>query len=275
MNAQSFYADPDLEDGFGSLTGRSSPHRGLDFPHDPGTTVCAYEHGIVRLIQFSAYIGWCVSVQLDDGTYAGWAHLRNIAVHVGQEVSADTPLGEVAGARDNPGSTWRGAHSHTTYGNSAQSIFEGTVWDPWPRISKALTSPSTGKKRTMYLVWDTTGTGYLVTGDGRLAISTMQIYNLFRRLINSNQASDRPETFNAEEMRLMDVHLKLLAVQKQSDVTVDVAKLASAIGDALGKTWNPKVDIATEKLVAAFDVATPRVVAAMLAEQSKRLAKTS
>lgn len=180
-------------------------HRGKDYINVRGTVVAAYEAGVVAKVQFSSYIGWCVVVRLSDGLYAGWAHLMNIAVKVGQTVGAGTTLANVAGSYDNPGTSWAGSHIHTTLGPSVDSIFQGTVYDPAPRIADNIEASTAGsgnrtpitepkrKKPSMYLKFDTEGVGILVTEDGVTGLSGQE-FNLFTRLINSDQSTVSPTT---------------------------------------------------------------------------------
>lgn len=65
----------------------------------------------------------------------------------------------------------------------------------------------------MFLIWDTNGTGYLVTTNGRLALPSMQVYNLFKRVVESDQSAAQPEIFNPQELQIIDDHLKQLARQ--------------------------------------------------------------
>lgn len=113
-------------------------HRGADYRRGAGQAVLAYERCTVVLVEWSRFIGWCVSARLADGRYAGWAHGRPPLVRVGQALNAGDRVFDVAGAADDPGVTWAGAHIHTTLGPSAESIFAGTVFDPAPRIAAAL-----------------------------------------------------------------------------------------------------------------------------------------
>ena len=70
----------------------------------------------------------------------------------------------------------------------------------------------------MLLVLDTTGTGWIVTPDGFGGLASPQIYQLFYRLINSDQTKSpfvngmRPENFLRAEVDIMDKQLKLLAI---------------------------------------------------------------
>ena len=122
----------------------------------------------------------------------------------------------------------------------------------------------------MDLVWDTDGTGYLVTEDGLMGLASPQVYNLFYRVINSNQGNSpfvkgaRPDTFNLAEVGIMRASLRLLTLSAKTQVAIDVVKLNSALGDALGRQFDVTADIDTDELAAAFAVAVPRITKAIL-----------
>lgn len=116
-------------------------HRGQDYKASVGDTIVTYEAGTVRKVQYSKYIGLVVVIEADsDHAFEGWAHTRNVKVAVGQYLPAGSAIAEVAGANDRPGSTWGGGHIHTTRGPSVESIFNGIVWDPRPKINLAKSS---------------------------------------------------------------------------------------------------------------------------------------
>lgn len=145
-SAASFYAPDKVRNRFavrGQFYGVAG-HRGQDFAAARGAPIPAYEHGIVVYNPpWSRYIGWCTVIRLDDGKYAGWAHLiGGTRLPVGTEVWRDTTIGAVAGAADDPGSSWDGAHVHTTLGANEESIFSGVVYDPLPRIQLSGASPA-------------------------------------------------------------------------------------------------------------------------------------
>lgn len=141
---------------------------------------------------------------------------------------------------------------------------------------------------TMYLDWDTNGTGYLTTTDGVLALSSMQFYNLFYRKINANQlahpnptfigqwvanpVAGRPMVFLAAEQSIMDNHLTLLSTQKLTGIQVDPDKMAAAIADALGDKFNGEIEVDADTLAAALEKATPRIVGALLKQAGQKLA---
>lgn len=296
-------------------------HRGQDYNAAAGSEIVAYESGTIVKIQFSTYIGWCIVMRSDvDGAFLGWAHTYSAKVAVNQRVSAGKVLGLVAGNNNQPGSTWAGAHIHTTRGPSVESIFNGTVWDPRPHINAAkgatpaastvnpLPTPTTGKSEHMKLAWSTDGTGWLVTEQGWTGLPSPQVYTLFHRLINSNQANSpfangaRPDIFNRAEVDIMASQQRIIAFAANNNVQIDPVKLASAISDALGKTitatlpatlmakldkidkgisgieltpedFDIKASVDPALLAAAFDAAIPRVSAAILRAQGVALAQ--
>ncbi|MEI5583274.1 MULTISPECIES: M23 family metallopeptidase [unclassified Agromyces] len=114
-------------------------HRGKDFVHGAGTAIPAYASGRVVAITGSNVLGRCVVVRLDgDVGFAGWAHVKNVRVDVGDQVEPGDTLAHVAGANDSPGTAWNGAHAHTTLGPNQDSIFSGRVKDPMKLIGPAI-----------------------------------------------------------------------------------------------------------------------------------------
>ncbi len=106
---------------------------------------------------------------------------------------------------------WPGAESAITTGAwPTWNMWQYTIRDGVDRnYAKLPTLPAGGSgitidwNKKMWLLWDTKGTGWLATEEGFRWLGNMQQYNLFKRLINSNQASDRPETYNPEEVQIM------------------------------------------------------------------------
>jgi len=123
---------------------RPQGHSGADYRAAAGDPVLAYETITITLVQWSKFIGWCVEGRAADGRHIGWAHLRNVDVGIGDVVRKGTQLAEVAGAGDAPGTTWDGAHIHTTLSDQAEGIFAGPTIDPAPRIRAALAASPAG-----------------------------------------------------------------------------------------------------------------------------------
>lgn len=297
MSLKEFYANPDLADGFGSTKGgRPNPHRGLDFAHPAGTPIPVHTGGIVVLNEWTSVLGWVVEVAA-DGRYYGYRHMqRQSPFGVGSRALKGVEIGAVG----NTGSASRGNHLCTTNGGQRGSVNGINVVDPWPQIFASVNAgdgdataapiiPVNRRKKTMILDW-AGNTGYLTTDDGTLALTSMQVYNLFYRKINSDQLfhpnpasvaawvpaakPGRPQEFNAAEQDIVNAHLKLLSTQKATQITVDPTKLAAALKDAL-PGWSADVEVSPEALGKAFDIATPRVVNAILNEQARRLATKS
>jgi hypothetical protein len=154
------------------------------------------------------------------------------------------------------------------------------------------------KGQRMLLTMDTAGTGWIVTADGFGGLASPQIYHLFYRLINSDQTRSvfvngvKPENFLRAEVDIMDRQLKLLAKANATGQTIDPVKLAAALSDALGKEvsatlppaalekldaieagvdgivltpedFEPESPVSIEELAQAFEIAVPRVNAAL------------
>ena len=128
----SFYSKPDLADGFGSVLNRSSPHKGLDFPHAAGTPIPAYMSGVVTVSEWSNALGNIVEIRGDDGRYVGYRHMAdNSRVLKGTRLNVGGIVGEVG----DTGSSAFGFHLCTTNSSAPRGVFgEGPVTDPWPFI---------------------------------------------------------------------------------------------------------------------------------------------
>lgn len=179
-------------------------HLGTDRGWGNGETIVAMRDGTVsRTAADGSYGNRTV---IDHGVVAGrrwetwYCHQSRFLVTPGQVVRRGQPIG-IQGATGNV--TAKHLHSELR--------IDGVSHDevPWQHT----TEPGTTRRRTMFLIWDTNGTGYLVTPNGRLALPTMQVYNLFKRLIESEQSAPKPETFNPQEVQIIDDHLKTLARQ--------------------------------------------------------------
>jgi hypothetical protein len=138
-------------------------------------------------------------------------------------------------------------------------------------------SSASGRKKKMYLAWTTDGTGWLVTEDDWYPMAGPQIYNLFYRLIVSDQNKSpfvnggAPDTFNLLEKDMMRSNLRLLKAQNQTGVPIDVDKLAKALSTELGTGFQVNATVSDEALAAAFTAATPKIVAALVQQASADL----
>jgi hypothetical protein len=131
--------------------------------------------------------------------------------------------------------------------------------------------PELRRPNMLYLVWDTHGTGYLVTANGTLALTSMDVYNLFRRLINSKQNEDRPELFTSGEMQVMDHHLGVLAKRHENVLMIDVEKLASSVVEKLAPTLTSNPNIKAEPNTALESDALVRAIVDGLGHQINAL----
>jgi hypothetical protein len=123
------------------------------------------------------------------------------------------------------------------------------------------------KGRKMYLEWDTGGTGWLVLEPCWVPLGSMQIYNLFKRVINSNQAAGAPDTFLRAEVDMMNA----VQVGGYRNVlggpvtmpTLDTTKLADAVVTALNaKGIKTAIDASDPNLSSALDAAFLRATTA-------------
>jgi hypothetical protein len=137
------------------------------------------------------------------------------------------------------------AHEGALGWSSAQGAADG---EPWHKVNVGEPSasvagggatplPTIKRSKSMYLFWDTGGTGWLATDFGCVGLPSMQIYNLFYRVIKSDQSSSRPDTFNRAEVDMMSATLVGLARGAVggpiSIPTLDTTKLADAVVTAL------------------------------------------
>lgn len=136
-------------------------------------------------------------------------------------------------ARRRPRATWEGwtlRHGTETLTQSA------------PARLAVMAAPPLRRRNDMYLTWTTDGTGWLVTEQGWTGLPSAQVYNLFHRLINSEQRDSpflngkAPEQFNRAEVDIMAAQQRLIAVGVQLQTQIDPVQLAAALSEALGGT---------------------------------------
>jgi hypothetical protein len=215
---------------------------------------------------------------LNKGWSDVFSHLSRYVGAYGQHFNQ----GDVIGYSGNTGGVAPHVHRHLLDP-------QGRRQNPWNYFSPVSTPSGGGatpiptpvitrKKNRMNLVWDTVGTGYLVTEDGVIGLGSPQVYNLFYRLINSDQARSPfvngkvPDTFLRAEMDIINANLRLLTASANAQVPIDTAKLASALKDALGTELSVTADIDVATLAAAFNEVVPRITKAVNDEAAKRLA---
>jgi len=131
------FPNPNLDDGWGSLCcGRTSPHRGVDFPQGSGTPIPAVAAGTVVVNAWSGCLGNVVVVQHADGWFSGYSHMV-----VPSPLPPGTPvsIGQQVGQVGNTGSCSFGAHLHLTMSDHATGYYTGTTIDPYAYITQHLT----------------------------------------------------------------------------------------------------------------------------------------
>lgn len=130
------FPNPTLSDGWGSTCcGRTSPHRGVDFPQGTGTPIPAVADGVVALNQWSGCLGNVVVVQHGDGMFSGYSHMVGASpLAVGTPVTRGQQVGQVG----NTGSCSQGAHLHLTMAPAVDGVFQGTTVDPYAYIIERL-----------------------------------------------------------------------------------------------------------------------------------------
>ena len=144
--------------------------------------------------------------------------------------------GEVIAFTGDAGGVIKHRHRHLLDPNGVRQ----NPWDHFtaivPVLNRIMPTVSRKRRRKMDLVWDTDGTGYLGTEDGLMGLASPQVYNLFYRVINSNQGNSpfvngaRPDTFNLAEVGIMRASLRLLTLSANTQVAVP--RITKAILDS-------------------------------------------
>lgn len=264
---------------------------GTDYLDGYNTPIRAMADGVVVMVDSNpdGSGGRMITIRHHDSDSTEVLHADRWIVTRGTVVSQGQIVGYSGGSGFGK-DRYYGSHTHA-HGNHSN----GARFDVQPHVQHvhSLTAPAAGGTTTtipkgrheMRLVW-AAGTGYLVTEDGFHGLASPQIYNLFFRLINSNQANSpfgngaTPDIFNRLEIDMMNAQLKLVATSVQTQISLDSIKLASAISDELVKRGIPvtvanlqdaKFKVDDAQLAIAFDAAVPRVAKALLKQQGALL----
>ncbi|HLP97644.1 MAG TPA: peptidoglycan DD-metalloendopeptidase family protein [Sideroxyarcus sp.] len=134
MTVKEFWAEShlDIADGFGSMTGRKTPHRGLDVNGWAiGTPVPTYVAGVVDRVYTSLVLGNIVVLRTEFG-WVGFCHLMSASVREGQSV----PAGGIIGTLGNTGTATTGPHLHTTVSLVGNDPGGSPVVDPLPYVRR-------------------------------------------------------------------------------------------------------------------------------------------
>lgn len=134
------FSNPDLADGFGSMTGRNSPHRGLDFAQPIGTAMPSCADGVVAAKGYSGVLGFYIVIGHADGMYTGYCHSGNPS---NLSLGATVTRGQTILYVGNTGQS-TGPHLHLTLSTEVNGVYQGQVQDPYPYIQARLTGPAPG-----------------------------------------------------------------------------------------------------------------------------------
>ncbi|WP_434389938.1 GH25 family lysozyme [Melittangium boletus] len=145
-NVQAFYGEGQWRNRFGVTGPYYGPlgHRGLDIAAGAGQAIPALRSGTVRRVQYSSVVGHTLTIESAPGDYSGYAHVIRTRVSVGDYVQQGDIIAYAAGAGDDHGSAWSGAHLHMTRGSTDRCAFGENVSDPAPLIRNVLGGGSGG-----------------------------------------------------------------------------------------------------------------------------------
>lgn len=121
------FSNPDTADGFGSLIGRSTPHRGLDFAQPRYTGIPSAAAGVIKLKHYTPALGYITVVGHPDGKFTGYCHSDQAS---SLAVGAPVSRGQIINSVGNTGYS-TGPHLHLTVSDSVTGVFEGQVEDPY------------------------------------------------------------------------------------------------------------------------------------------------
>lgn len=264
-------------------------HVGTDFGVPIGTPVPACFAGTVVFVGGDGASGTMngvrangegktIDIRRADGLIARYGHLNGYNVAVGQRVNA----GDVLGYSGNTGFS-TGPHLHWEL--RWDRLWSGGRWvDPRTLNPQPFGTETTQGGQPMFDVYWTgpavnnTGvSGRIITAYGSFWIPSMQIYTLLLRRKNAALKPGASDNMLDAEHDILNGFLRACFQSAQTGVQLDPAKLRSALTDALKAagtniTVDAKTDIPVEKLAAAFDAATPRIIAAMMKQAGQKLA---
>lgn len=247
-------------------------HNGQDYAAPAGTPILAAHAATVGWVGEDSLGGY--GVRLDSPGYSTlYFHMRELSplVRVGQSVSAGQPIGYVGRT-----GTATGNHLHLML------RINGVDVDPVPYI---VTTPQPVRGGLpMFDVYMTGATpsgpfesGRLITGYGSFWIPSMQILDLLRRRHDAALLPGTSDPMLDAEHDIINGFLQTCYQSVQSGVQLDPDKLRDALTDALKAAGTEIVvdvntEVPPEQLAAAFEVAAPRIAAAMVREAGKAMA---
>lgn len=299
-------------------TGKENFHKGTDHAFGNAMGVSTYGDGVV------VHAGWGSGANAERGIYVEVEHASGVRtsyhslsrIEPGIVKGKRVTRGQILGYGGKTAAGASGHHVHVGLWLDGQHKDETRYLKPGVVVSISNTgkvtvtdlnvkpipapapapAPAKRKRAKMYLIWGGP-TGYLVTEDGALALASPQIYNLFYRVINSDQlvtpfggmntwipgaVLGKSSQFLQAEVDIMNAHLKLLSVQKETQVTIDPTKLASAVSDELRKKgvtvdlkdldWSAETgELIAKQVATAFEGAIPRITNAIVKKQGESL----
>lgn len=285
-NSPSYYAQ------YGQLG-----HNGVDLGCPIGTPVYAAESGTIFWEGWGqnhpqnwmgAVAGICVIIRHAD-LHTGYAHLDSTVVNVGQHVNR----GDLIGYSGNTGGT-TGPHLHTEvlplnpkFNNGfAGRINPDTVGGYHARGSSGESPLKKNKGLSMYdLYWtgpttkNTNVSGRMISALGSFWVPNMQVYNLLLRRRNAllNAGAGTTDNMLDAEHDILNNYLRSTVQSAVSGIALDGTKYLKALNDAVKELGSnlvitpEMVNIDSELLAKAFDLAVPRIVDAIVKESGKKL----
>lgn len=152
-----------------------------------------------------------------------------------------------------------------------------------PKNNPASEPPPIGGQPMFDLYWTgpttakTDVSGRIITPYGSFWVPNMQVYTLLLRRKNAALKQGVSDNMLDAEHDILNNFLRTCFQSALTGVQLDPVKLRAALTDALRAAGtNIKVDATTEvpvdKLAAAFETATPRIVAALMKQSGQKLA---
>lgn len=281
-NSPAYYAQ------FGQLG-----HNGIDLQAAIGTPVYATDDGVIHMegwnIPWSGTAGGIAIIIRHAWGYSGYAHLSSTIINAGQRVNR----GQLIGYSGNTG-VGTGPHLHfetfppnVNFANGFSGrVNPHSLINLQPRGSSVpITKPSKGLPMyAPYWTGPTVGktkvTGRIITDYGSFGVPNMQIMNLLVRRFNAaHLTGDSHDQMLDAEHDILNNYLRACFQSAQVGVKLDADRFIKAINEgfaSLGKNITvtaESVDVDPEDLLAALELAVPRIAEAMVRQAGERLSK--
>ncbi len=269
-------------------------HNGIDHPVPVGTPVYAIDDGVIKFEGWNhnwmgAVAGLTIIVTHAWG-HSGAAHLSSTVVNNGQKVVR----GQLIGFSGNTGGT-TGPHLHSEtlpLNPNFRNGYSGrvnprTIINLQPRGTAGGGSPvKLTKGLPMYdLYWtgpttaQTQVSGRMISALGSFWVPNMQVYNLLLRRRNAllNAGAGTTDNMLDAEHDILNSYLRSTVQSAVSGIALDGTKYLKALNDAVKELGSnlvitpEMVNIDSELLAKAFDIAVPRIVDAIVKESGKKL----